>query len=93
MRGGRSCAPCGTRDGARCSARSSFARVAYRQSGAGCGDVNCIGVGRERSVGRDGTSSVRIFRVRELNDPVCSSACAVTTSPLSTTWAAADASV
>lgn len=24
-----------------------------RQSGAGCGDVNCIGAGRKRSVGRD----------------------------------------
>lgn len=43
----------GARGGARCSARSSLARAAYRQSGAGCGDVNCIGVGRERSVGRD----------------------------------------
>lgn len=43
----------GTRDGARCSARSSLARGAYCQSGAGCGDVNCIGAGRDRSVGRD----------------------------------------
>lgn len=41
------------RDGARCSARSSLARAATSQSGAGCGDVNCIGTGREFSVGRD----------------------------------------
>lgn len=41
------------RDGARCSARSSLARAATSQSGAGCGDVNCIGTGRDFSVGRD----------------------------------------
>lgn len=35
-------------------ARSSLARAPRPpQSGAGCGDVNCIGEGRDRSVGRD----------------------------------------
>lgn len=35
------------------AARSSLASGALRQSGAGCGDVNCTGAGRKRSVGRD----------------------------------------
>lgn len=49
--------------GARCSARSSLARTAFCQSGAGCGDVNCIGSGRERSVGRDVVVVIDVFNL------------------------------